>query len=194
MPALTKQQINKLGNSLIYLSERVGELNKTKILKLLFLLEEASIKKYGYPFFGIDFQLWVRGPVIKDIWIDLSEDNLILLKQFIKRADYDKNLFVSVSDFNDDEFSDNDIELLEIITQFAKNKNAKDIVEFTHNDNSLWKKSAVKNGVYEDLINEKVNSTEHLIDFSLLFEDNNFLRNKYQNAIENKEFINHLKK
>ena len=138
--------------------------------------------------------MWVRGPVLKDIFIELSEEPQELLKDYIKKADYDNTIFEAKADFCDDEFSDNDIELLDLIAQFARHKNAKDIVEITHNDKSLWKKSAIKNGVYEDLIEEKVNSTDFLIDFSLLFEDNSFLKSKYQSAIENLEFINHLKK
>ena len=45
--AFNKDQIDKIGNTIIFLSKNMGDLNKTKILKLLFLLEEASIKKYG---------------------------------------------------------------------------------------------------------------------------------------------------
>src|SRR6266540_4153637 len=81
----TRDQINKIGNAIIYLSGKITDLNKTKILKLLFLLEEASIKKYGHPFFGIDFQLWKHGPVVKDIFIDLSDENPTLLNDFIER-------------------------------------------------------------------------------------------------------------
>ncbi|MBP6431602.1 MAG: DUF4065 domain-containing protein, partial [Ferruginibacter sp.] len=60
--SFTTQQLNKLGNTLIYLANNVGELNKTKILKLLYLIEEKAIKKFGYPFFGFNFQLWKFGP------------------------------------------------------------------------------------------------------------------------------------
>ncbi|MEI9809261.1 MAG: type II toxin-antitoxin system antitoxin SocA domain-containing protein [Bacteroidota bacterium] len=87
--AFTKDQISKIGNTIIYLAERVQDLNKTKILKFLFLIEEASIKKSGKPFFGIDFQIWKFGPVAKDIYIDLTtqifDDEPILLNEFIER-------------------------------------------------------------------------------------------------------------
>ncbi|HUB59364.1 MAG TPA: type II toxin-antitoxin system antitoxin SocA domain-containing protein [Puia sp.] len=68
----TKEQIDKIGNTIIYLSQHIRDLTKTKILKILFLLEEASIKRSGQPFIGIDFQLWKLGPVAKDIFIDSS--------------------------------------------------------------------------------------------------------------------------
>jgi uncharacterized phage-associated protein len=188
--SFTTQQINRLGNSLVYLSNGVSEFNKTKILKLLFLLEESSVKKFGNPFFGFDFQIWKYGPVLKDVYIDLSEENPLLLKDFLKK---DSSEFVPLVIFNDDEFSDNDIYLMDKIIEFAKHKNASDLVKYTHGDNSLWKKSALRYGILEQLENEHINSTDKNIDFSLLFEQDDFLKNKYESALENTEFINYLK-
>ena len=41
---LTEEQIDKIGNALIYLTNSLGEISKTTILKLLYLLDEISIK------------------------------------------------------------------------------------------------------------------------------------------------------
>ncbi len=190
----TSQQVNKLGNTLVYLANHVSELNKTKILKLLYILEEKSIKRFGYPFFGFDFQLWKFGPVLKDVYIDLSEDSPLLLKDYIAKDNADKTLFIPIASFNDDEFSDNDVFLLDNIVKFAKHKTAKDLVNITHDENSLWKKSAIKNGIYEQLESESQTSSEFLIDFSLLFEENSFQKERYESAVDNLMFINHLKK
>ena len=197
MPAknkgFTKDQISKIGNSIIYLAQHISDLNKTKILKILFLLEEASIKKYGHPFYGIDFQLWVRGPVAKDIFIDLSDESPVLLKDFIERDPAEASRFIAKSSFNDDEFSDNDIILMDLIIDFAKSKNAKYLVNHTHDTHSLWRKSAIKYGVLELLENESVNSTEFEIDFSLLFDSASPIKDKYESSRDNREFINDLK-
>jgi|LauGreDrversion4_2_1035121.scaffolds.fasta_scaffold00417_29 uncharacterized phage-associated protein len=187
----TSQQLDKIGNTIVYLSNGVGNLSKTKILKLLFLVEESSFKLFGYPFFGVDFQIWKFGPVIKDVYIDLSEESPVLLHKFIeKEFDY----FKSISLFNDDEFSDNDIYLMDKIIAFAKNKSATALVEYTHDENSLWKKSAIKHGVLEDLLSQRLNSTDKNIDFGLLFEENEFMRERLNNSIENMQFIYSLKK
>jgi uncharacterized phage-associated protein len=191
--AFTKDQVEKIGNTIVYLSQKINDLNKTKILKILFLLEEASIKKYGYPFFGIDFQLWKHGPVAKDIFIDLSEDVPSLLGKFIKRDESNAGAFVAIEQFNDDEFSDNDIDLLDKVTAFAKNQTASSLVKYTHDYNSLWRKSAIQNGVLDLLENQLVNSTEFTIDFGLLFENNPDLLEQFKEAKENREFVKHLK-
>lgn len=187
------QQIQKLGNTLVYLANGVSELNKTKILKLLFLTEEASIRKHGYPFFGFNFELWQFGPVLKEVYADLSNDSVSFLNEYIKKDKYDPSLYVAVKEFNDDEFSDWDLEVLEYIVKFAKNKIAKDLVEITHAKDSLWTKTALKYGVLEDLESQKVATTDYLIDFSLLFEDNEDLKNRYQAAVENLHSVTALK-
>lgn len=190
---LTHQQVQKLGNTLIYLANNVGELSKTKILKLLFLLEESSVKRFGYPFFGLNFQIWKLGPVLKEVYIDLSEDNPSLLKEFVEKDPYDNKIYKAKAEFNDDQFSDNDIYLLEKIKEFARHKTAKDLINYTHEENSLWRKSAIKNGILQELESAEMNNTEYTIDFSLLFENDEFLRAKYLESLESLEFINHLK-
>ena len=191
--AFTKDQIQKIGNTIIFLSGRIKDLNKTKILKILFLLEEASIKKYSYPFFGIDFQIWKHGPVAKDIFIDLSEDAPTLLAEYIQKNDSNPTVFIGLREFCDDEFSDNDIDLLNIITDFAKDKSANSLVKHTHSHNSLWRKSAIRMGVLDVLENELINSTEFYVDFGLLFENNQLMLQGYEEAKENVAFVRHLK-
>jgi uncharacterized phage-associated protein len=190
---LTQQQLQKLGNTLIYLAKNVGELSKTKILKLLFLLEESSVKRFGYPFFGLNFQIWKLGPVLKEVYIDLSEDSPNLLKDFIEKDPFNNKLYSAKGEFNDDQFSDNDIYLLEKIRDFSRHKTARDLIDYTHEENSLWRKSAIKNGVLQELESAEVNSTEYVIDFSLLFENDEQLRERYLESLQNLEFINHLK-
>lgn len=191
--AFTKDQIDKIGNTIIYLSKNITNLNKTKILKILFLLEEASIKKFGFPFFGIDFQIWKLGPVPKDIFIDLSEEAPMLLSSYVKRDENNTLNFRGIADFNDDEFSDDDMEILKIISTFSKNKTASELVNYIHNHNSIWRKSAMQNGVLELLEQGLVNSTEYKIDFSLLFENNSYYLKHYQEVKENLEFTRNLK-
>lgn len=173
----------------------MDDLTKTKILKILFLLEEASIKKTGQPFLGIDFQLWKLGPVAKDIFIDLSVDEgPVLLKDYISRDSIDNKLFRAKADFCNDEFSVNDIKLMDIIIEFVKNKPAAYLVKHTHGPASLWRKSALQYGVLELLESETINSTEYPVDFSLLFPETNYLSERFEDSKENLEFTKTLKR
>jgi len=190
----TKEQIDKIGNTIVYLSGHMKDLTKTKILKILFLLEEASIKTTGHPFIGLNFQLWKLGPVAKDIFIDLSSDeHPALLHEFIVRDDIDDKVFKAKASFNDDEFSSNDVKLMDIIIDFVKDKPASYLVKHTHGANSLWRKSALQYGVLELLERELINSTEYEVDFSLLFPKASYLSERFEDSKENLDFIKSLK-
>jgi uncharacterized phage-associated protein len=188
----TKLQIEKIGNAIIYLATHIPDLNKTKLLKLLYLLEQISIQKYGFPFFNIRFDVWKFGPVSRDIFIELS-DNPILLSEYISlNKDDDATFIKPLKEFDDDEFSDNDLGLLEYVSTTFKNASAKQLVNYTHNKHTPWYQTALKNGLLEPFALGQLNSTDFEIDFTTIFE------NESQKAfyLENKElltFSQHLK-
>jgi uncharacterized phage-associated protein len=189
----TRPQIEKIGNTIIYLAKHIPNLTKTKLLKILYILEEISIKKYGFPFFNIRFDVWKFGPVAKDIYVELS-DTPYLLSKFIDidRCD-EKTTFVRPKlEFDDDEFSDNDITILEYIVTHFKDATATQLVAFTHRKHAPWYQTALKYGLLERFDLGQINTTNIEIDFSVLFEDENF-KAFY---LENKEllsFSEHLK-
>ena len=113
----SKSQLDKLGNTLIYLCNHIKPISKTHILKLVFIIEEFSIKKFGIPFFDLRFDVWKLGPVSRDLFVELS-GTPVLLSEFIARDD-NNNEIIALKEFSDDEFSDNDIAFLnEILYRF----------------------------------------------------------------------------
>ncbi|SEF42129.1 Panacea domain-containing protein [Flavobacterium urumqiense] len=180
-------QIDKLGNALIYLIDKMGSLPKTSLLKLVYIIEEKSIEKRGMPFFNLDFEVWKFGPVCQNLYVEFSEEP-ILLKNFIKKTNI-KNGFVFDKNacFNDDEFSDSDIFLIdEIINEFS-GANCNDLVAYTHRESSLWYNTAKENGVLELLLNEEIPTTNLKIDFTELIKNE---PSKLEFYYEHKEFLN----
>jgi len=90
-----------------------------------------------------------------------------LLEKFINR-DNEGNHIVSKVKFNDDEFSENDIDLLNYVIEKYGNKTAKELVSYTHRVNSPWYVTAKENAVLELLENESINNTEYLIDMGMI--------------------------
>lgn len=180
-------QIDKLGNALIYLIDKMGCLPKTSLLKLVYIIEEKSIERRGMPFFNLDFEVWKFGPVCQNLYVEFSEEP-ILLKKFIKKRNI-KNGFVfdKNASFNDDEFSDSDIFLIdEIINEFS-GANCNDLIAYTHRENSLWYNTAKENGVLEILLNEEIPTTNLRIDFTELIKNE---PSKLEFYYEHKEFLN----
>ncbi|PWH84749.1 Panacea domain-containing protein [Brumimicrobium oceani] len=181
---LSNEQIDKVGNSIIYFSERISGLSKTKALKLIYILDELSIKKSGIPFFNLKYKVWKFGPVSEEIFIDLSSE-VTLLKNYIKRTSEEGTTMIEpLVKFNDDEFSDNDIDLLEFVIGEFGNKTTKELVYYTHRANSPWHKTAKENSVLDLLEKEVINNTEILIDMSSLINHDERKKDIYLDFIE----------
>lgn len=181
---LSKEQVDKVGNSIIYLADRVGNLSKTKILKLLYILDELSIKNSGIPFFNLKYKVWKFGPVSEEIFVDLSSDTKIL-KDFIKKEVSEGNTsFAPKSSFNDDEFSDNDIELMDFVINEFGNKSAIELIEYTHRKKSPWYNAASNYSVLELLEKEEINNTEILVNMGSIIDHDNRKKSIYNEFIE----------
>lgn len=187
------EQIDKLGNALIYLIEKMGSLPKTSLLKLVYIIEEKSIEKRSMPFFNLDFEVWKFGPVCQNLYVEFTEEPT-MLKDYIKKRNtrngfvFDKN-----APFNDDEFSDSDIYLMdEIINEFS-GANCNDLVEYTHRENSLWYNTAKENGVLELLLNEELPTTNYKIDFTELIKNDSSKLDFYNEHLEFLNFVSSLK-
>lgn len=181
---LSDNQIEKVGNSIIYLSEKLPNLSKTKALKLIYILDELSIKKSGIPFFNLKYKVWKFGPVSEEIFIDLSSETT-LLKKYIERTSEDGTTIIKpIKGFNDDEFSDNDIELLDSVIEKFGNQSAKDLIHYTHRKNSPWHNAASENSVLELLESEVINNTELVIDMSSLINHDERKKGIYNEYVE----------
>lgn len=145
-----------------------------------------SIKKSGIPFFNLKYKVWKFGPVSEELFIDLSSStDESFLKKFIKaKPDISGTLIESNNLFNDDEFSDNDIDLMEFVISKFGNKTANDLVKYTHRVNSVWYNTAKDNSVLELLLNEEINNTELLIEMGDLVNHDDLKREIYNDYIE----------
>ena len=167
----TRDQIDKIGNSIVYLSTEIKGISKTKLLKLLYILDEISIKKSGIPFLNLEYKVWKFGPVANDIFVELSSSPSILKEYIIRQTSKEGNNIISPKKaFEDDEFTQNEIELLEFVVDKFKYSSADDLISFTHRKESPWYNAAIKNSVYELLETEQISTTEIIIDMKELVE------------------------
>ena len=190
----TLDKKEKLANTIIYFAERVNDLSKTKLLKLLYLLEESYIKKYNIPFLDIDYEIWQAGPVNRDVYIELS-DEPVILNDYIERKIDEENTFVKAKKgFSDDEFSDNEINEMDIIVKKFGDKTANKLVKITHQKGSAWYYFAEKTGLLPLFENKLKNSSTEKIDFAEYFSFNDDTLKKYQEQKRFNSFVQDLKK
>ena len=159
----TKQ---KLGNTIVYIARKKSNLSKTQLLILLYLMEERMALKYHIPFIGIPFEVWQIGPVAKDVFVDLS-DSPYLLKNFVKTDFKDGGTFIeAIADFDDNEFSECEIEMMDEILAKYGNMTASDLVSETHKEVTLWYRTAVRTGLLEAFNKYECNNSDQQIDFT----------------------------
>jgi uncharacterized phage-associated protein len=177
-------QLEKIGNTVVYLSERIPKLSKTKLLKLLYILDEISIKKSGIPFLNLKYKVWKFGPVSEELFIDLSSE-IKLLENFIKKNNEDGiDQVCPKVEFNSDEFSENDIKLMDFVIEEYGRKSGKELVSYTHRVNSPWYNTAKENNVLNLLEEEIINNTEYQIDMGQLVEHDDWKKEIYLEYIE----------
>lgn len=166
MCKLTQSDRDKLGNTVIYIATHTKNLSKTKLLKLLYFMEEYSVRRFHTPFLGLPYEVWQAGPVIKDVFIDLSETPVILDGYVTKRIVGEATYIEATRDFCDDEFSDNDILVMEEVMKKFADKTAKELVELTHQKGTLWYKIAACHDLLSQFAQKRMNNSEYQIDFS----------------------------
>lgn len=181
---LTEEQLDKLGNAMIFLSKAIPDLSKTKLLKLLYMLDELSISKSGIPFFNLQYKLWKLGPVVEEVFVELS-DKLIKFEKYIDVKFENGGAYIYPKiDFCDDEFSDNDLELLNDVSIRFLKTSAKELIKYTHRLDSPWRNTAEVNGVYEKLEEGVITSTDIIIDMKCLVNHNEYKKCIFEHYIE----------
>ena len=181
-------ELEKVGNALIYLSEHTDKPSKTKVLKLLYLLDEFSVKGRGFPMFGLTYKVWQLGPVCEEVFIDLSNEPA-LLKDYVTVEYDEKNLSTvrAKRAFDDGEFSDNDIKLMEHVAKTYKRSTAKTLVAITHRESSLWYRLAKEKGLLELFDKGATNNSEFTIDFKDLVAGDALKTQVYEHYVETME-------
>jgi uncharacterized phage-associated protein len=133
----------------------------------------------------LKYKVWKFGPVSEELFIDLSSEVKLLEKFIEKKSDDGVNcIIIPKVKFSDDEFSDNDIELMDFVVDKFGNQTAKELIKYTHRINSPWYNTAKENAVLELLENEDINSTEFLIDMSQLIAHDDRKKEIYSEFIE----------
>lgn len=83
----------------------------------------------------------------------------------------------------DDEFSQNDLDLLDFVLKEFGDKSAKELVSYTHRKESPWYNTAKKNDVLDLLLNEEISNTEYIIDLTELVQHDSRKKEIYEDYL-----------
>lgn len=156
----------RVGNVTLYIAQNTQHPSKTKVLKLMYLMEERWVLKSQFPFLGIPYEVWQAGPVAKDIYVDLSDGPVLLSDYVTVNTDGKAQYVEPVGTFDPDEFSDAELKVMKEVIDLYGDMTATQLVQYTHREGSLWYKAAKENDLLEAFERHQCNSSDVLIDFS----------------------------
>lgn len=180
----------KIGNLIMYLVDEIDRKYRqkvflTKLLKLLYIIDETAVKETGAPVTGLDYRVWKMGPVPFEIYKDLMHDNsekLSLFAEARKKGQGEWDLINSVNKFDDSEFSDYEIDLIDRIIDKHGLYQKDALIEFLHEEGSLWKKIVDEKNLEKSF--EQENTSPYKIDFSQIISNDPHKLEIFKNAQE----------
>lgn len=185
-------QVNKelVGNIIILLAEKCAPLYHTKLIKMLYLIDEKAIKDSGVPITWLDYKVWQYGPV--DPAIFHIKDNFGEYVSAIINSEYNgvyTTIIKPLRKFDDGELSDYDLDIINEVIEECKDKKACELVHITHKPGSPWDISKKRN----ELDFSIANISDAKVDMGVLIESSPEKQARYKEAYDHMAFMSVLK-
>jgi len=182
---------NLIGNTIVLLSLHCKPLYHTKLLKLLYLIDEESTKRTGTPLTWLSYNVWQFGPVAEDVYHSKWEG----LNKFSEFVRFDevadgKILVKPIAEFDDSSFSELDLQIINDIIEQYGCLTAKQLIDIVHSRDSLWEKTRQQANIHFSAQNQ---TSSIPLDFSELLSDDGFKKTIYYSTLENLELQYTLK-
>ena len=172
---------DKIGNLMILLAERLSPLYHTKFIKLLYLIDETAVKDDGIPVTWLDYKVWQYGPVAPETYFIKDDDHLFAKYIHTKKTE-SGTLIVPAAPFDENSFSEYELDLVnQVISKYGL-LSAEDLVQLTHEQNSLWTKTKLENDL--DFENSIANVSDISLDLKRLIINDELKLSNYEGAYE----------
>lgn len=161
----------KVGALLAYLCVRIPDMQLRKLLKILYLIDEESVRLRAIPVTWLEYHAWEKGPVAYEVYevkngafadylhCEKREDGKWHVNALVKHAYQLEKSMQKTSQWEK--------ELVERIIERCKDLSADQLTDETHTPDSLWSKTVTENGI--DF--SKESKTEHVIDLNRLNDE-----------------------
>lgn len=193
---------DKIGTVVRHFAAQIPHLSLTKLLKLLYIIDEMAMRETGTPVTWLEYRVWKHGPVAAEIYQEIKHGekmsiggHLISLDDFVKVIKQDsprrpgqEEVFIAANGENNlSVLSAYEVDLLNRVVQQFGHMNATELIGYLHEEGSLWHK-AVQEHKLDTNFELYQNTSNCIIDFSDLIEDNELLKMAAQSAFESLAF------
>lgn len=167
----------KVGNLLVFLSEKIRLIDRAKLMKLVYFVDEAAIKERGVPVTWFDYQVCKKGPVPMEMWSDkLSGANRFAEYVDIYKNESNVSVVTPKVNFDHTEFSKNEIRIINNVISNYGGKSFDELSNITHEVGTPWALAKEKYGVKDN------EDSESMVDLSLAASEE--LRSIYEEACD----------
>ena len=193
---------DKAFNALVYFGERIKPLYLTKAIKLLYLADEMAIKQTGVPITWLNYKAWKLGPVAEEVYFKVKQAHQQLLKGYggntiayltvavPTEQQKDWILLEPAKVFDDSQFSDYDIEILDAVIGAYGKLNSDQLIEILHAEGTLWHKIVAANNLAQQF-ELKGNRSDFIIELTDLL-DTDYKRSAFEVAYQSYLMQNEL--
>ena len=141
----------KVGALLAYLCVRIPDMQLRKLLKILYLIDEESVRLRAIPVTWLEYQAWEKGPVAHEVYeakngafsdyihCEKKEDGKWHVNALVQHA------FQLEKDMQ--KTSQWEKELVERIIEHCKDLSADQLTDETHTPDSLWSQVVAENNI-----------------------------------------------
>lgn len=186
-----------IGNVIIYIAHNVKEkdnVSLSKLLRLLYLIDESSVKVRSTPVTWLDYYAWKSGVVADDVRTEIIKlgrnkaiDKGLSLGEFISVFEEIKNerIYTYISskkDFNDQIFSERQLDVMKGVLQKYGDWSTDALNEETTKSGTLYDQVVKSNNLSK--VFDIKNETNFPIDFVYMIYDNPLKSLIYQNSHE----------
>lgn len=144
----------KVGALLEYICNQMPHIHLRKLLKVIYLMDEKSVKMRAIPLTWLDYYAWQKGPVAPSVYA-VKEGNFSAYVTCVKEEDgkwrvssNKTNLFAIDKDLK--AFSAYEMDIINSVIAYCKDKSADDLTDETHSENSLWSQTVSRYNITFD--------------------------------------------
>ena len=161
----------KVGALLAYLCVRIPNMKLRKLLKILYLIDEESVRLRAIPVTWLEYYAWEKGPVAREVYevkngafadylrCEKQDDGKWHVNALVQHAYQQEKDMQKTSQWEK--------ELVERIIEHCKDMTADQLTDETHTPDSLWSRTVVENGI--DF--SKESKTNYVVDLNRLNDE-----------------------
>lgn len=129
--------LQRVAQVIAYLDNKIGELYKTKLNKLLFYTDFLTYKRIGNSLMGLQYRAIPFGPVPAEyerLFLRLQDEGWLVNEEKATGSGQYYEVYHTNINYDGEQFTAHEMEVLNTITTLFKNKKTDQIVELSHEE------------------------------------------------------------